>query len=144
MGTWSRVRAWARAVWASAWGSTGLRGEAEAERELARLGYRILGRNIRVAFGEIDLLAEDPDGRTVVVVEVKARRRSPGMPEASLATAPEASVTRRKARKLVRLMDAVVRANGWESRPKRIDVVSVEFLPDGRSRVRHFRAAVGR
>ena len=139
MGVWARIRAWAGSLLAR---GAGPRGEAEAERLLTRLGYRILGRNIRFAFGEIDLLAED--GPVIVVVEVKARRRDPSSPVASQRTRPEASITRRKARKLVRLMDAVCRANGWQSRPKRIDVVAVDFHTDGRTDVRHFKAAVGR
>lgn len=35
-------------------------------------GYRILGRNLRTPVGEIDLIAAR--GRTIVFVEVKARR----------------------------------------------------------------------
>ncbi len=39
---------------------------------LERLGYRLLARNVRTRFGEIDLIAFD--GRTIVFVEVKTRR----------------------------------------------------------------------
>ncbi len=48
--------------------SVAARGERTAARHLTRRGYRILGRNLRNRFGEIDILAEDPDRRTVVVV----------------------------------------------------------------------------
>ena len=50
----------------------GRRGERIAAARLRREGYRILARNVRNRFGEIDLVAEAPDRRTVVVVEVKA------------------------------------------------------------------------
>ena len=45
-------------------------GEAEAARHLESRGLRILGRQVRTAKGEIDLVAEDGD--TLVFVEVKA------------------------------------------------------------------------
>ncbi|MCC6580214.1 MAG: YraN family protein, partial [Phycisphaeraceae bacterium] len=54
--------------------ATGQRGEQLAAQYLRRQGYRILARNLRFRFGEIDLLAMAPDGLTVVVVEVKASR----------------------------------------------------------------------
>ncbi|MCC7147202.1 MAG: YraN family protein [Phycisphaeraceae bacterium] len=58
------------------------RGEAVAKRFLKRRRYRILAQNLRLPIGEIDLLALAPDGRTIVVVEVKARALTGGPPEA--------------------------------------------------------------
>ncbi len=49
----------------------GRKGEAEAENYLREKGYKILRRNFKVSFGEIDLIAKDKD--TIVFVEVKAR-----------------------------------------------------------------------
>ena len=52
----------------------GLWGELQAERELKKKGYSILGRRIRVPpRDEIDLLARD--NQTLVFVEVKTRSR---------------------------------------------------------------------
>ena len=136
MGIWKTLRsALARLSFVKGL-SLGARGEREAARLLRASGYTIFGTNLRFggnaggngAWGEIDILALDPDGKTVVVVEVKSRRRVGGGTGKSARVAPEASVTAAKRRKLLRLMDAVVRANGWESRPKRIDVVAVEFV----------------
>jgi putative endonuclease len=42
-----------------------------AAAELERLGYRIIERNYRTRFGEIDIVADD--GGTVVFVEVKTK-----------------------------------------------------------------------
>ena len=39
---------------------------------LARLGMRVMRRNVRAGGGEIDIIACEPDG-TIVFVEVKAR-----------------------------------------------------------------------
>ena len=52
----------------------GRRGEEAAVRLLLAKGYTILARNWRVRSGELDIVARD--GRTLVFVEVKTRRRS--------------------------------------------------------------------
>jgi putative endonuclease len=51
---------------------TGRLAEARAGEHLASLGYRILERNARTRYGELDLVALDR--RTLVFVEVKAAR----------------------------------------------------------------------
>jgi putative endonuclease len=53
---------------------TGRLAEARAGEHLASLGYRILERNARTRYGELDLVAFDR--RTLVFVEVKAARAS--------------------------------------------------------------------
>ncbi len=119
----------------------GARGEREAAKFLKSAGYRIKGRNLRLHAGEIDLLCTDPDRRTLVVVEVKSRVRS-GAPGESRVP-PEAAVTAHKRAKLASLTRALRRANGWEDRPVRIDVVAVELSPGGKPvEVRHFIDAV--
>ena len=52
--------------------SLGDQGERLAERYLRRQGMKIVGRQVRVGGGELDLVAVE--GRTVVFVEVKTRR----------------------------------------------------------------------
>lgn len=108
-------------------------GEDIAARYLRTRGYRLLGRNVRLAFGEVDILAEDPDNRTIVVVEVKSRR-----PEPDRKTPPaEAAITAEKARQLFSLAAALRRLNGWHDRPVRIDVVTVTFTSGRRAELRH-------
>lgn len=89
---------------------------------LLQAGFRVLGRNVMGRVGEADLVCLDPDGRTIVVVEVKCRRAGPPgqLP-------PEASVTAAKRSKLQEVTRALIRANRWEDRPVRIDVVGVEW-----------------
>jgi len=48
-------------------------GEATAARELERQGIRIVARNARTRYGELDLVGRDARG--YVFVEVKTRRR---------------------------------------------------------------------
>jgi putative endonuclease len=54
--------------------TAGKRGEELAAEHLERLGFKILDRNHRTRFGELDLVAYD--GETLVFVEVKTRRVS--------------------------------------------------------------------
>ena len=58
--------------------SVGRLGERLAAEHLERLGYRVLVRNHRTRFGELDLVACDDE--RIVFVEVKARRSGPGRP----------------------------------------------------------------
>ncbi|MBS1675877.1 MAG: YraN family protein [Actinobacteria bacterium] len=53
---------------------TGRLAEARAAEHLLSLGYRILERNARTRFGELDLVAFDARRRALVFVEVKAVR----------------------------------------------------------------------
>jgi putative endonuclease len=53
-------------------------GERAAERELVRRGMRIVARNARTRYGEIDLVCHD--GQGFVFVEVKTRRTSSFVP----------------------------------------------------------------
>jgi putative endonuclease len=87
----------------------GLAGERAAEAELVRRGFRILARNARTRFGEIDLVCQDADG--YVFVEVKTRRAG------SFVSAAEA-VDRRKLERVERLAlawlaHAGARASRW-------------------------------
>lgn len=117
----------------------GPRGERVAARYLRRKGFRVLGRNLETHFGEADLLCEAPGG-CIVVVEVKARRFREGVPP------PEASVTLAKRQRLARILEHMVNKNGWQARPRRIDVVAVEFHPrrwgGPKPSIKHFENAV--
>ena len=52
--------------------TAGRRGEELAAEHLERLGFKVLARNHRTRFGELDLVAYD--GETLVFAEVKTRR----------------------------------------------------------------------
>lgn len=62
----------------------GRRGEDLAAEHFSRLGYRILARNHRTRFGELDLVLTDENEATIVFCEVKARRLASGPPFDSL------------------------------------------------------------
>ena len=120
--------------------SLGERGELAAAAHLKGKGFRVLARNVRLASGEIDLLAESPDRSSVVVVEVKARAVQAG----EQARLPERQITRAKAGTLAGLAADVSRRRGVSGRPVRIDVVAVEFVEGERSprEIRHYENAI--
>jgi putative endonuclease len=62
----------------------GVRGETYAYGYLRRLGYLFLARNYSPSRikGELDLVGFD--GETLVIVEVRTRRATPGQPELSI------------------------------------------------------------
>jgi putative endonuclease len=58
----------------------GRRGEDLAAAHFERLGYRVLARNHRTRYGELDLVLADESQRTIVFAEVKTRRLGTGDP----------------------------------------------------------------
>lgn len=93
-----------------------LLGEAEAVAALEAAGYRILARNYRCPFGEIDIVAEE--GEVLAFIEVKAR--------SSLAYGlPHQAITPAKRRRLARSAVYYLLHHDVEERPYRMDVVSV-------------------
>lgn len=103
----------------------GRSGEELAARHLERLGYRIVARNHRTRFGELDLVVHDDTA--LVFVEVKTRRaRHPGRAWENLHAAKRAQVRRMAVAYLVEQPD----------RPRaldlRFDAIGVTIDPEGR------------
>ncbi|GEE02456.1 UPF0102 protein [Gordonia spumicola] len=99
-------------------GQIGRLGEDVAADYVGRLGWRILARNWRTRYGELDLIAAD--GTTLVVVEVKTR--------ASRTFAdPAAAVTPQKLRTM-RLVTRQWLAEQGEFWPViRFDIVAIQL-----------------
>jgi len=102
--------------------STGKRGEELAAAYLAEAGYRIIERNYRCLFGEIDIVAEE--GETLVFVEVKSRR-------SDAYGDPQLAVGHRKQKKISRISIHYLAERHLRHRPARFDVVAVKLLPAG-------------
>jgi putative endonuclease len=112
----------------------GASGERVASGWLEARGYRILARNWRCPYGELDLVAEH-DGE-LVFVEVKTRR---GLGHG----APEEAVTPAKRRRLIAAAQSYLVATAQEDHPYCIDVVAVDLGPAGAFRgVRHFPRSI--
>lgn len=93
-------------------------GEKIAAGFLRKKGYRILEANLRTPFGELDLVAKQGD--FIVFVEIKTRATSSLGP-------PYLSVTRAKARHLVKNALFYLKRRGLVDSDWRIDVVSVKL-----------------
>lgn len=113
--------------------SPGARGERLAASHLRARGFRILERNLHVHDDEADLIALDPDGLTVVLIEVKTRCND--------GIAPEASVNQRKQQHLIRMAMKLQQKTWYQGRPFRFDVVAVVMPERGEATVRHIPAA---
>src|SRR5690242_1946895 len=90
-------------------------GEREAARFLRGKGYRILARQVRNRFGELDLIALD--GETIVFVEVKTRR---GIEQG----APFEAVSTDKQRKMTNAALAYLKRHRLLERRSRFDIIS--------------------
>jgi len=113
---------------------TGARGEQLAVDFLKKRGYRILQRNYRCRWGEIDIIAQHKE--YLVFVEVRTKKGS------TFGT-PEESISFFKKEKLVSLANTYLQ--GCHNPPPhwRIDVIAVELAPDNRvSRLEHIENAV--
>jgi putative endonuclease len=93
----------------------GLQGEDLALEYLTGKGFILIGRNIKLFCGEIDILMQDK--KDLVIVEVKTKS------DASFGFASE-MITYKKKRKLLQLAKAL-----WQKFPQkkiRIDVVALD------------------
>jgi putative endonuclease len=100
---------------------TGRLGEALAERFFRDRGWTVLGRNVRVRGGEIDLVAMD--GPELIVVEVRTRSIGKILPA-------EETVGPRKLKSLVRSGRIYVEKCRWKG-PWRIDLLGINLDEEG-------------
>lgn len=94
----------------------GKAGEDRAARFLEKRGYRILERNFRMPFGEIDLIALHQG--ELVFVEVKTRT-------SGAFGAPELAVNPRKQQRMVRAALGYLKYKNLHQMPCRFDVVAI-------------------
>ncbi|MCX7411520.1 MAG: YraN family protein [Planctomycetales bacterium] len=126
---------WLARLWSPCFPSDSLgnRGEVAAARFLERLGYRILERQLRNHFGELDLVALNGD--VVVFVEVKTRTTL-------LAGHPTEAVTATKQRKITRSALAYLKRRGWLGRRVRFDVIAIVWSgEDHAPEIQHYISA---
>ncbi len=110
---------------------TGKLGEDLACRYLAKKGYRIIARNHRQKWGEIDIITIDPDG-TLVFVEVKT--------SAGGEIAPEDQMTSHKIQKFKRACNVYANIyfqNKDDGKGWRLDVITITLNGNSHS-ARHY------
>jgi putative endonuclease len=103
-------------------------GECLTVQYLERLGWRILGRNIRIGSGELDIAAMD--GKELVIVEVRTRRIGLLSPSETTVGPRKIKMILKSARKYV---DSIAYGGNW-----RIDVAAVTVDKDGSAHVELF------
>lgn len=101
--------------------SLGHRGEDFAVCYLKRLGYHVVGRQVDLRVGELDIVAVD--GRTVVFVEVKTRT-------SDSAGTPAEAVDQQRQERMTRAALAYLKAHGLLEYSARFDVIALTW-PDG-------------
>lgn len=100
----------------------GGRGEKLAAAFLQRRGYRLLARNYRTLWGEVDLIARHRG--FVVFIEVKARRSDTfGLPQEAVHPV--------KREKLRAVAEHYLQEQGLSETPVRFDVVAIRFTDRG-------------
>lgn len=119
-------------------------GETFAADYLLDQGYKILARNARTPYGEIDLVAQQdseptPDSSElqvmIVFVEVKTRT-------SKTFGYPEDSVTHRKQINLVSASQHYLQEHPELDKDWRIDVIAIESYPDRAPIIHHFENAL--
>ncbi len=103
----------------------GTRGEDCALRFLKKKGYRIIERNYRCVFGEIDIIANHQGA--IVFIEVKSRT-------SDRFGYPEEAVGKVKQKKISRIAVNYLGERKLDDSNARFDVVAIHFSP-GKERV---------
>jgi putative endonuclease len=96
--------------------STGARGEELVCKKLRKRGFRILERNVREKFAEIDIVAED--GPTLCFIEVRTRQNT-------RLGHPAETITYKKQQSVRRAAEAFLARRNLASRPIRFDVATI-------------------
>lgn len=97
--------------------NTGQLGEDIAVKYLEKHGYRILERNYRKPWGEIDIIAQQND--ELIFIEVKTQNQE-------LEWRPEENITRHKKRQLSRIITTYLKANKIsENQNWRVDILAI-------------------
>ena len=119
-------------------------GESQAAEYLVDQGYRVLERNVRTPYGEIDLVAQLAEANIyssdtsliTVFVEVKTRSTSTfGL--------PEESVTARKREHMIAAARSYLQEHPELGDAWRIDVIAIQRLrPDRPPSIHHFENAI--
>jgi putative endonuclease len=116
--------------------TAGLRGETLAYWYLRRLGYTLVGRNVRAGHGRGELDLVGWDGRVLAFVEVKTRTTETGGP-------PEDAVDPAKRDAVVRTAERYAARRNLGDVPLRFDVLAIEAKRGAPPVVRLHKGAFG-
>jgi len=110
-------------------------GEKIARDYLKKKRYKILAKNFKRKWGEIDIVAKKK--RKIIFVEVKTILEQEGF-------LPEDEIDWKKKKQLRKMAQIYLSANKIPlSRPYQIDVVAIEITPDfKKTKIRHHKNAI--
>lgn len=114
---------------------TGRLGEQLAEKFLKKQGYRLVAKNYKTRYGEIDIIGYDGD--VLVFIEVKARATS-------FFGLPEEAVNFTKQNKIIRVALYYLNQHHLTEATWRVDVVGVELFKDQEPIIRLIKNAITR
>ena len=110
---------------------TGKLGEDIAAKHLKKQRYKILARNWKNKWGEIDIVAKHK--KRIIFVEVKTLQQSQDKPN----FLPEDKIDEKKKRQLVKMAQIYLLQNKLSlGIPHQIDVIAIELI-DGEPKIRH-------
>ena len=104
--------------------------EDEANKYLLKNHYKILERNFRTKFGELDIVCQKE--KTIIVVEVKALNNNSDF-------TPEQHFTKEKLNKIIRTFNYFLKIKDFKYQDLRIDLITLEFLDDSLKEIRHYQ-----
>ncbi|MDD5545054.1 MAG: YraN family protein [Candidatus Pacebacteria bacterium] len=100
----------------------GIWGEEQAVLFLEKNGYKIIERNFRKKWGEIDIIAFDKKTKEHVFIEVKTRVI---ITKDSLL--PEEELTTKKIKRLKKAFLSYLSKNNLENKPWRFDLIAIKI-----------------
>lgn len=110
------------------------RGEELAAQILSNKGYEIIERNYRYGHGEIDIIANDPDSKCTVFVEVKSRKNLEF-------GEPEYAITKSKQRQIRKIAELYLFEKEIHEIDCRFDVVAILFEDFNNPVINHYENA---
>ena len=106
--------------------------EEIAKDYLAEKGYKIIERNYRKPWGEIDIVAKNGD--VFLFVEVKANSVE------SREFAPETRVDKKRIGRIIRTAQTYLSSTGNKNISWQVDIISVTFFKkEGRAKIVYFK-----
>lgn len=115
--------------------AVGKRGEDLAANYLIKNGYKILERNFKQPWGELDIITEYRD--IIIFVEVKTQNKNN-----RFFIRPEENITPFKQKQLIKSAKAYLAFKRQLDRNWRIDVVAIELDDDDNYEIRHIENAI--
>jgi len=110
-------------------------GEKIAQKHLKEKGYKILARNFKKKWGEIDIVAKKR--KKIVFIEVKTIRKKEGF-------SPEDEIDQKKKKQLIKMAQIYLQEFKIPFKtPWQIDIIAIEISPNlKKAKIRHYKNAV--